>query len=213
MNDNAKSMTKGPGWGIAWGILTIVFGLLAMSAPLVSGLAVTLLIGYVLLGGGIAMLIFAFQAPSLGKVLLKLLFAVLTVVAGLAVIFQPGLALAQLTWPESKWAFGEPDYIIKVPPQEIPATGVLDYIHVIVPIDTDKDYWVQGSQYVAGDRTVLHHTLNNLIPPDAGNRRRGFLGGGVLPHVSVYLCGNRGFLRDCSSKERRCYSISDNLRA
>lgn len=97
MNDTAKSMTKGPGWGIAWGILTIVFGLLAMSAPLVSGLAVTLLIGYVLLGGGIAMLIFAFQAPSLGKVLLKLLFAVLTVVAGLAVIFQPGLALAQLT--------------------------------------------------------------------------------------------------------------------
>ena len=97
MTEPAKTTVKSPGWGIAWGILTIVFGLVAMSAPLVSGLAITLLIGYLLLAGGIAMSIFAFQAPSLGKVLLKLLFAVLTVVAGLAVVFQPGLALAQLT--------------------------------------------------------------------------------------------------------------------
>lgn len=98
MNESNQAVTKGPGWGIAWGILTIVLGLVAMSTPLISGLAVTLLIGYVLLAAGIAMLIFAFQAPSLGKAILKLLFAALTVVAGLAIVSQPGLALAQLTW-------------------------------------------------------------------------------------------------------------------
>ena len=32
--------------------------------------------------------------------------------------------LAQLTWPTSEWAFGEPDLIINIPPQEVPATGV-----------------------------------------------------------------------------------------
>ena len=32
--------------------------------------------------------------------------------------------LALLTWPESEWAFGEPDLIIKIPPQAVPATGV-----------------------------------------------------------------------------------------
>jgi hypothetical protein len=82
--------------------------------------------------------------------------------------------LAQLTWPTTKWAFGEPDLIVKVPPQQIPATGVLDYITVTVPIELDRDRWVRASQYVAGDRTVLHHTLNNLIPP--GDSARGFLG-------------------------------------
>ncbi|MEX2130461.1 MAG: redoxin domain-containing protein, partial [Pseudohongiellaceae bacterium] len=46
--------------------------------------------------------------------------------------------LAQLTWPESKWAFGEPDYVIKLPPQSVPATGVLDYRQIVVPIETDK---------------------------------------------------------------------------
>jgi hypothetical protein len=79
--------------------------------------------------------------------------------------------LAELTWPENKWAFGEPDMIIKVPPQTIPATGVLDYIRVTVPLDLESDRWVRASQYIPGDRTVLHHTLNNLIPPDANGRR------------------------------------------
>jgi len=54
--------------------------------------------------------------------------------------------LTQLTWPDTKWAFGEPDYIIKVPEQSIPATGVLDYRHVPVPIEIEKDRWVRGSQ-------------------------------------------------------------------
>lgn len=74
--------------------------------------------------------------------------------------------LAQLTWPESEWAFGEPDYIINVPTQQIPATGVIDYIRINVPIDIDEDKWVRASQYIAGDRSVLHHTVHDLIGPD-----------------------------------------------
>lgn len=98
--------------------------------------------------------------------------------------------LAELTWPDSKWAFGEPDYIIKVPPQSIPATGVLDYRHVSVPIEISEDKWVRGSQYVAGDRTVLHHTLNSLVEPGA-SRRGGFLGGGNpdQANISAYIPG------------------------
>lgn len=84
--------------------------------------------------------------------------------------------LAELTWPDTKWAFGEPDYIIKVPEQSIPATGVLDYRNVSIPISIEKDRWVRGSQYVAGDRSVLHHTINSLVAPGA-SRRSALLGG------------------------------------
>ncbi len=74
--------------------------------------------------------------------------------------------LAELTWSQEKWAFGEPDLIVKVPPQQIPATGVLDYIDVVVPLEGHtRDRWVRASQYVPGDRTVLHHTLNAFIFP------------------------------------------------
>lgn len=98
--------------------------------------------------------------------------------------------LAELTWPETKWALGEPDLIVKVPPQSIPATGILDYITVEVPIELDRDRWVRASQYIPGDRTVLHHTLNDLVPPGATGRR-GFLGGGDpnQAHITAYIPG------------------------
>jgi len=98
--------------------------------------------------------------------------------------------LAALVWPESKWAFGEPDLIVKVPPQTIPATGVLDYITVVVPFEgLDRDRWVRASQYMPGDRTVLHHTLNAVIAP--GERPRGFLGASDpnVAHITPYIPG------------------------
>ena len=73
--------------------------------------------------------------------------------------------LAQLTWPETEWAFGEPDYVIEIPTQHIPATGVLDYIRFNLPINIDEDKWVRGSQYIAGDHSVLHHTVHDLVGP------------------------------------------------
>ena len=82
--------------------------------------------------------------------------------------------LAALSWPDSVWELdSEPDLIIEVPEQTIPATGVIDYINVVVPIDIERDRYVRASQYVAGDPRVLHHTLNFLIPP-GGDPRNSF---------------------------------------
>lgn len=84
--------------------------------------------------------------------------------------------LAELTWPDSKWSYGEPDLIVKLPPQNIPATGILEYRTVIVPFEgLDRDRWVRASEYLAGDRQVLHHTLNAVMQPGE-TRPRGFLG-------------------------------------
>ncbi len=98
--------------------------------------------------------------------------------------------LSQLQWPATEWAFGEPDYIIEIPPQEIPATGVLDYYNVMVSVDTEQDRWVRASQYIPGDRTVLHHTLHSIIPP--GATRGGSLLGGDdpdRPDIAPYIPG------------------------
>ena len=96
--------------------------------------------------------------------------------------------LAHLSWPESEWAFGKPDLIIDIPPQEIPATGVLDYYNVMVDVDLEEDRWVRASQYIPGDHTVLHHTLHSIIPPGAA-RGGSLLGGddpdrpGIAPYI------------------------------
>lgn len=97
MNQQVDQLRKVSGRSMLWGVLTILIGMMAIAAPLASGLAVAIIIGVALLAAGVSMTLYAFQAPSLGKVLLKLLFGGLTLLVGLAVVAQPGIALAQLT--------------------------------------------------------------------------------------------------------------------
>jgi len=72
--------------------------------------------------------------------------------------------LAALTWPDTKWNVGsEPDLIVKIPAQEIPATGVLEYVHIQVPIvGMEKDRWLRASEFIPGDRTVVHHATGSV---------------------------------------------------
>ncbi len=66
-------------------------------------------------------------------------------------------------WKE--WSLGEPDFIIKAPKMEIPATGVLDYIDVDVELPFDEDKWVKAVQFIPGDESVLHHLLTYVTAP------------------------------------------------
>lgn len=63
------------------------------------------------------------------------------------------------------WRMGEPDYIVKAPRHEVPATGVLDYINVNVPLPFEEDTWVRAVQYIPGDEAVLHHLLTYVTAP------------------------------------------------
>lgn len=97
MNDSAEQLKKASNRGMIWGVLTIILGVLAIGSPLVSGLAVAITIGVVLLVAGFSMTLFGFQAPSLGRGVLRILFGLLTVLVGIATLSQPGMALVDLT--------------------------------------------------------------------------------------------------------------------
>jgi hypothetical protein len=100
--------------------------------------------------------------------------------------------LASIEWPATEWAFGEPDYIIEIPAQSVPATGVLDYRYEFVPINLGgKDRYVRASQYMPGDRTVLHHTLNAIFGPGERPSGRGFVAPANpnVAHITPYIPG------------------------
>jgi uncharacterized membrane protein HdeD (DUF308 family) len=97
MNESSADIKKASGAITLWGVLTIVLGVFAMGAPLVTGLALALMIGISLVAAGLMQSIYAFQAGSIGKGVLRLLFGGVTVLAGLSIIGQPGIALATLT--------------------------------------------------------------------------------------------------------------------
>ena len=74
--------------------------------------------------------------------------------------------LTELQFPDRReWQLGEPDFIVKAPVHEIPATGVLDYINVEVELPFEEDKWIRAVQYIAGDEAVLHHLLSYVTAP------------------------------------------------
>lgn len=73
--------------------------------------------------------------------------------------------LEALTFNDPKFILGEPDIVLDVPPQTIPATGVIDYRYVPVTLNLDRDVWISGMEFVPGDRQVLHHVIAYLSSP------------------------------------------------
>jgi hypothetical protein len=74
--------------------------------------------------------------------------------------------LTQLVWPNDKWTLGEPDLIVKIPQQTIPATGVVDYMDIPLDLHLTEDRWVRGSEVAPGAPAVLHHIITTVIPPE-----------------------------------------------
>jgi len=93
--------------------------------------------------------------------------------------------LAQLSWPDTKWIIGsEPDLIVKIPAQEVPATGVVDYIRIKVPIvGMEKDRWLRASEFIPGDRTVVHHATGTF-------QGGGLQGGNDVAVLNRYVPGS-----------------------
>ncbi|MEQ8956238.1 MAG: redoxin domain-containing protein [Gammaproteobacteria bacterium] len=69
----------------------------------------------------------------------------------------------------AKWNYGEPDIVMAIPPQTVPATGVQDYRNLTVPLDIEEDVWVKAVEFVAGDTTVLHHIIAFAYGPNGVN--------------------------------------------
>ena len=67
---------KASGWSIAWGVLLIVFGILAVGSPLLAAVAVNALIAWLIVLGGVVHLVLAFHARGAGSVIWKLLVGV-----------------------------------------------------------------------------------------------------------------------------------------
>lgn len=81
--------------------------------------------------------------------------------------------LASVDWPDTKWPLGEPDVVVNIPPQEVPATGVMEYIWVDAGFEFERDSWVKGTDLIPGDRSVVHHILARAVPPGASGPQIG----------------------------------------
>jgi uncharacterized membrane protein HdeD (DUF308 family) len=79
------------------GVIAIVVGCIAILVPAVASVGTAIFIGWILLFAGAFLIAGAFAAHSIGTVVLRLLWALLTVVVGLYLIFEPHNGTLTLT--------------------------------------------------------------------------------------------------------------------
>lgn len=85
------------GWSIGLSVLMIVAGAVAIASPLAAGIAVNLLVAWLLLFSGCAHLMFEWYAKSAGAFLWELLLGVLYIFTGGYLLMHPLAGLQSLT--------------------------------------------------------------------------------------------------------------------
>ena len=82
---------------MAIGVIAIVLGVIAILVPAVASVGTAIFIGWLLLVVGTFMIAAAFSAHSVGTVVLRLIWALLTVIVGLWLIVEPHNGTLTLT--------------------------------------------------------------------------------------------------------------------
>lgn len=72
---------------------------------------------------------------------------------------DPADAPAPLQFLEG-WRIPKPDLVIEMPNAfHVPAKGIIDYQHIVVPSGITEDRWVQFAEVRPGNRALVHHIV------------------------------------------------------
>jgi uncharacterized membrane protein HdeD (DUF308 family) len=82
---------------MVWGVLLIVFGVVAVGSPLLAAVAVNVAVAWLIVLAGVVHVILAFRAHGAGSMIWKLLVGVAYVCFGGYLILHPVLGVASLT--------------------------------------------------------------------------------------------------------------------
>ena len=93
----ATIVAKASGWFIAMAVVLTILGMLAIIEPMVAGLAVTVLVGWILIFAGVTHVAGAFGAGGGGRALWQVLLGVIYGAGGMYFLTHTLLGLGTLT--------------------------------------------------------------------------------------------------------------------
>src|SRR5580698_10880770 len=97
LSGTGKIVKKASGLFIGMAVVFILLGMMAIIEPGIAGLAVTILVGWVLIFGGGAHLVAAFSGGGAGRVIWQILIGIVYIVGGIYFLTHPLLGLGTLT--------------------------------------------------------------------------------------------------------------------
>ena len=65
-------------------------------------------------------------------------------------------APAPVQWPAAGWQV-KPDVVLELPPFEVPARGILDWMTLVVPAPFKEDVWITSVEILPGEPSAVHH--------------------------------------------------------
>jgi uncharacterized membrane protein HdeD (DUF308 family) len=97
MPDAVAVVKQGSKWGIVWGVLLVILGMLAIAEPFLAAVALATFVAWLLIFVGIVHVALAFHAHSGKAMAWKLLVGVAYLFIGGYLLFRPVLGVASLT--------------------------------------------------------------------------------------------------------------------
>ena len=91
---NLAQIRKNSTYAISFGVIIVMLGILAMGSPLVTGLALAIMVGSLLLFGGVAQLLFGIKSHT---GIFNVILGVLTIIAGGFMASNPAVAMGTIT--------------------------------------------------------------------------------------------------------------------
>ena len=150
----ATFVKKSVGWSIGLSVLMIVAGILAIASPLAAGIAVNLVVAWLLLFSGCAHLVFAWYTRSAGGFVWELLLGILYVLIGVYLLVHPLAGLASLTIALALYLFFEAilEFILSFMLRPVPGTGWLLFDGIVTLILAVMIWrmWPSSSAWIIG---------------------------------------------------------------
>jgi uncharacterized membrane protein HdeD (DUF308 family) len=124
------------GWSIVLSVLMIVAGFLAIAIPAIAGIAVNLLVGWMLVFSGGAHLVYAWQTRHNRGFVWELLLGVLYFFVGGYLLINPILGLVSLTLALSfyLWMEGVLEFVLSYLLRSMPGAGWLLFDGIVTVI-------------------------------------------------------------------------------
>jgi len=99
MKEEAENLIENvAGYSIGLAVIMIILGCLAIVMPMVTGVAVSVMFGWIVLIGGFVYVGYAFSANDAGAFLWRMLISVVYVVGGSYLLLNTGVTLGVLTF-------------------------------------------------------------------------------------------------------------------
>jgi uncharacterized membrane protein HdeD (DUF308 family) len=96
-NSSVEMVRHASTGSIVWGVLLIVFGMMAVGSPFIAAVAVSVVVGWLIVLAGIVHVMLAFRAHGAGSMIWKLLVGIAYLCFGGYLIVHPVLGVATLT--------------------------------------------------------------------------------------------------------------------